>query len=60
MSAVALVDKIISEMKPCQTSASVAITIFFSFSCILQVRTYTFGVFYVASESEVRMQGLKY
>lgn len=31
-----------------------------SVSNILQVRTYTFDGFYVASESEVGMQGLKY
>lgn len=56
----ALANTLISEMTAVHTSVSVVITIFFPFPTILQVRTYTFDGFYVASESEVRMQGLKY
>lgn len=56
----ALVNTLISEMKAGETSVSVLITIFFPFPNILQVSIYTFDGFYVASENEVRMQGLKY
>lgn len=56
----ALVNTLISEMKAGQTSVSVVITIFSPFPNNLQVRTYTFDGFDVASENEVRMQGLKY